>query len=171
LCAFAAGALRVDGEVVRQPRPAALTVGVVIPKSDRPEWIVQKLTEIGIDRVVLLHSERSIVRWDDERGRRHVDKLDKVAVEALQQSRRVWLPEIVGPDAATAWLPRSAVAEPGGRAIAASDHTVLIGPEGGWTEAELSQAAGCIQVSDAILRVETAALVAASQMTTLRGSF
>ena len=170
LCAFAAGALTVESEVVRESRPVTLTVGVVVPKSDRPEWIVQKLTEIGIDRVVLLHSERSVVRWDPERGRRHVDKLAKVAVEALQQSRRVWLPEIVGPDSASTWLPRSAVAEPGGRPISAADSTLLIGPEGGWADAELAQAADTIGLSDSVLRVETAALVGASQMATLRGS-
>jgi len=169
LCTFAGGALRVASEIVRETHPATLTVGVAVPKSDRPEWIVQKLTELGIDRIVLLHSERSVVRWDGERARRHVDRLTKIAVEALQQSRRVWLPTILGPDSAEAWLPRSAVAEPGGRPIGASDSTILIGPEGGWTEAELAQGADVIGLSESVLRVETAALVAGSQMATLRG--
>ena len=39
-----------------------------IPKQDRPEWIVQKLTELGVDRIVLLHAERSVVRWDGRSG-------------------------------------------------------------------------------------------------------
>ncbi len=73
------------------------TIAVAIPKHDRPEWLVQKPTELGVDRIVFLHAERSVVRWDGDRAERHLARLAAVAVEALMQSRRVWLPEIVGP--------------------------------------------------------------------------
>ena len=94
------------GELLAEPdaemtaavaRSATTTVAFAIPKSDRPEWIVQKLTELGVARIVLLHAERSVVRWEPDRAARHVAKLRRVAVEALEQSRGVWLPDIVGP--------------------------------------------------------------------------
>ncbi len=78
-------------------RGRLFTVAFAIPKGERPEWIVQKLTELGIDRIVVLHAERSVVRWEADRAHRHIDKLQRVAIEALQQSRGLWLPEIVGP--------------------------------------------------------------------------
>ena len=86
-------------------RDAACTVAFAIPKSDRPEWIVQKLTELGVARIVLLHAERSVVRWEPDRADRHVARLRRVAVEALEQSRGIWLPDIVGPVPAAEVLP------------------------------------------------------------------
>ena len=57
------------------------------------------------------------------------------------QSRRVWLPELCGPVPAAAVLATSAVAEPGGRRVGAGDRSIAIGPEGGWSPAELALAA------------------------------
>lgn len=143
------------------------TIGVAIPKMDRPEWIVQKLTEIGVDRIVLLHAERSVVRWDGVRAGKHLVKLRRVAVEAVQQSRRVVVPEVVGPVAAMSFLPNALAAEPGEHVDHArypdGYHTVAIGPEGGWTDRELTSAAGKLSLGPNVLRVETAALVAAAR--------
>ena len=86
-------------------RDAACTVAFAIPKADRPEWIVQKLTELGVARIVLLHAERSVVRWDGDRAARHLRKLRRVAVEALEQSRGSGCPTIVGPVPAADVLP------------------------------------------------------------------
>ncbi len=74
-----------------------LTVGFSPPKGERTVWCVQKLVEIGIDQIVLIESERSIVRWagrgvEDARAR-----LERVAAEAASQSRRVWPADIRGP--------------------------------------------------------------------------
>lgn len=156
------GAVEPDGEIVTEPAPAdPLTIAVAVPKAERPEWIVQKLTEVGVDRIVLLHAARSVVRWDAARAAKHVAKLRRVAAEALEQSRRVWLPDVAGPVEATSILPGAVVAEPGGRALTATDRTIAVGPEGGWTAAELEQAAGTVSLGGPVLRVETAALVAA----------
>lgn len=140
-----------------------LTIAFAVPKQDRPEWIVQKLTEIGIARIVVLHAERSVVRWDVERGARHMDKLVRVARQALQQSRQVWLPQIDGPLAAVDFVPDAVVAEPGGRPIESGDRVISIGPEGGWSPAELAAAADRVSLGPTVLRVETAALVAAAR--------
>jgi len=164
-CRAGEGGLEPVGEIVEVPRrPSLLTVACTIPKQDRPEWIVQKLTELGVDRVVFLHAERSVVRWSDERAARHLVKLRRVAAEALQQSRRVWLPEVTGPTPSTELLPAAAAAEPGAPPIGPADTTVAIGPEGGWSPAELDVAASSVSVGDGVLRVETAAIVAGARM-------
>ena len=63
---------RAIGDAVGRPHATTpCTVAFAIPKSDRPEWIVQKLTELGVARIVLLHAERSVVRWDADRADRH----------------------------------------------------------------------------------------------------
>ncbi len=80
----------------RRRRRAALTVGFALVKGERPELIVQKLTELGIDRIVPFVAERSVVRWDGDRAAGHVERLRRVAREAAMQSRRCWLPEVVG---------------------------------------------------------------------------
>ncbi len=163
-CRATGGAIEPIDDVAIEPPPVdPLTIAFAIPKQDRPEWIVQKLTELGVARIVLLHAERSIVRWDADRAERHRAKLQRVAVEALQQSRGVRLPEIAGPLPAADVLGRSVVAEPGGRPLASRDRSIAIGPEGGWADAELALAADRVSLGASVLRVETAALVAASR--------
>ena len=60
-----------------------------------PEWIVQKLTEIGATSIGFIECDRSVVHWDDDRARRQGERLRRVAREAAMQSRRVWLPEVL----------------------------------------------------------------------------
>jgi 16S rRNA (uracil1498-N3)-methyltransferase len=160
-----------DGDVVVEPALDPVTVAVAIPKQDRPEWLVQKLTELGVDRIVLLHTARSVVRWDDHRRvERHLERLTRVMIEAAMQSRRVWVPQLVGPVDASPVLASMPVAEPGGRPLAASDRAVAVGPEGGWTAQELATAPDTIALGDGILRVETAAVAAAARMVANRSS-
>ncbi len=138
-----------------------MAIGFAVPKADRPEWIVQKLTEIGVDRIVLLHAERSVVRWDGARAAKHVAKLERVASEAVQQARRVFLPVVEGPVPALDFLVEAVAAEPGGRPIGPTDRSIAIGPEGGWSDRELAVAGDCVALGAHVLRVETAAVVAA----------
>lgn len=150
-----------DGNVHDEgARRVVTTVAVAVPKGDRPEWIVQKLTELGVARIVFLHCARSVVHWDAARAATHLARLRRVGREAASQSRRVWLPTIDGPLPASALLSEAVVAEPGGRRPTPADLTIAIGPEGGWTDGERAQARGEVELGDAVLRVETAALVA-----------
>ena len=99
-------------------------------------------------------------------GGPQLGRLRRIAVEASMQSRRVWLPELAGPVPAVrrAW-PWAVVAEPGGRAArTATIAVVAIGPEGGWSPAEVALAGGRSSLGPNVLRVETAAVVAASLM-------
>lgn len=164
LCRATGGSLEVAGDVAVEPRPASpVTIGLAIPKQDRPEWIVQKLTELGVDRIVLLHADRSVVRWEAARAGKHLAKLAKVAVEAVQQCRRVFVPEVAGPVPALAFLPTALAAEPGAHPEPVDGRAVAIGPEGGWSDRELAAAAGCVSLGPTVLRVETAALLVAAR--------
>jgi 16S rRNA (uracil1498-N3)-methyltransferase len=155
--------LEVVGDVRRDPEPShRVAVGFGIPKGDRPEWIVQKLTEIGADRIIPLHTERGVVRWNGGRDARHLERLRRVAREAASQSRRTWLPVVDDVVSAFDVLPAAgvAMATMDGRPLSAECTTILVGPEGGWTPRELEASATTVGLGDTVLRVETAALVA-----------
>jgi 16S rRNA (uracil1498-N3)-methyltransferase len=163
-CHIEGDAVRASGDVMVAVRHSPRTIAVAIPKHDRPEWLVQKATELGIGRIVFLHAERSVVVWRADRAARHIDRLVRIASEALMQSRQVWLPEIVGPVAAAEVLPGGVAAEPGGRRVRSTDRLIAIGPEGGWTPGELALAQDRVGLGEAVLRVETAALVACVEL-------
>ena len=165
VCRLAGDGLAADGDVVHvPPADSPRTIAVAAPKGDRLDWLVQKCTEVGVDRLVVVVAERSVVRWDGERAARHLERLRRTAAEAAMQSRRVWLPEVVGPVPAVELLAAAVAAEPGGRPLAPGDATVAIGPEGGWSPTELALAADRVSLGPHVLRVETAAVVAAALM-------
>jgi 16S rRNA (uracil1498-N3)-methyltransferase len=159
------------GPVVAVPAPVpAVTVGFAPTKGDRPEWAVQKLTELGVDRVVLLVCDRSVVRWDAERAARHLDRLRSVAREAAMQCRRSRLAVLEGPVPVGSVLgePGAARAEAGGGAPSLERPVVLVGPEGGWSDAERSDGAATVGLGPHVLRTETAAVAAGAVLAALR---
>jgi 16S rRNA (uracil1498-N3)-methyltransferase len=184
LCQWRDGRLHPTGDVqhVAAPTPR-LGVAFVPVKGDRPEWAVQKLTEIGIDDIIVLApTRRAVVRWGDAK---HLRKLQVVTREAAMQSRRVWLPTITGPVslAEVCARPGAAVADPAGEPLnaeplnsAARDASapspatslLIIGPEGGFDAEELTPSVHRVSLGDTILRAETATLVAATLLATLR---
>ena len=156
-------------EVAFEDRPGGeLVLATAVPKGERAEWLVQKVAELGADRVVLLHAARSVVRWKPDRADRQRARLQRIADEALRQSRRVWRTVVEGPVEATAVLPDAAVAEPGGRPPTAADGVIAIGPEGGWAADELAVAGDRIGLGPDVLRVETAAIAAVTLLAAAR---
>lgn len=156
--------IEADGPVQHAPAPAVkVTVGFAPVKGDRPEWTVQKLTELGVDHIVVLRAARSVVRWDGGRGAAQLERLRRVARAAAGQSRRCYLPLIEACDG----IPDGALAHFGGEPIAAAGTPVMIGPEGGWTDEEV---AGRVLVSlgPTVLRAETAAVAAGVLLTAAR---
>jgi 16S rRNA (uracil1498-N3)-methyltransferase len=177
---WAGGAtLRAAGPVHHQPAPSpVITVGLALVKGDRLEWAAQKLTEVGVDRIVPLVTDRTVVRWDETRAPRGVRRLRSVARAAAMQSRRVWLPEVAevdGVNPLSAFMagarggPPPALAVPGGDPPALGLPTVLIGPEGGWSPAEERSGLPAVGLGPQVLRSETAAVVAGCLLTALRG--
>jgi 16S rRNA (uracil1498-N3)-methyltransferase len=170
-CRLVGHDLEAVAPVVRDRRPRRpVTILAAAPKGDRVEWLVQKCTEVGVDRIVVLTADRSVMRWEDERAARNIDRLRRISVEAALQSRRVWFPIIDGPTPAASVLPGTVVAEPGGRPLDVGDMSVAIGPEGGWTPRELELAVGSVDLGETVLRVETAAVVAATRLVAYRDS-
>lgn len=153
---------------VEAPYPK-LTIGFALVKGGRPELVVQKLTELGIDAIAPFTAEHSVVRWDSDRADRQTQRLRRVAREAAMQSRQVRLPEIgeVADFADLAAYAGAIRADIGGDPPSLDHPVVLIGPEGGWSDAERRQL-GAVRISSSILRSETAAIAAATLFTALR---
>ncbi|MCY4434486.1 MAG: RsmE family RNA methyltransferase, partial [bacterium] len=159
-----------DGEVVFVEAPLPkLTIGFALIKGGRPELVVQKLTELGVDAIVPFTAEHSVVRWEPDRATRHTERLRRVAREAAMQSRQVRLPDIgeVTDFAALAAHPGAIRADIGGNPPSLDHPTVLIGPEGGWSATERHQL-DAIRISSSVLRSETAAIAAATLLTAFR---
>ena len=147
---------------VEAPR-VEVAVGFAVLKGGRSEHIVQKLTELGVDRIVPFAAERSVVRWDEAKAAGQVERWRRVAREAVMQCRRPWLPHLEPVRAfGDLDLSGAALAVPGGRALAPGENFVLIGPEGGWTGTELAAATRHVGLGPHVLRAETAAVAAAS---------
>lgn len=166
--------IEADGDVVRDEAPGrTVTVAFVPVKGERPEWVVQKATEIGADRLVVLRSARGVVRWEDDRAAKALERLRRISVEAAAQSRRVWLPEVSGPMSLAELRSSSApapvhLATLGGPGPDGSETVVAVGPEGGWDESETAGGTPLIGLGPLVLRSETAAVAAATLLCALR---
>jgi 16S rRNA (uracil1498-N3)-methyltransferase len=174
--------LLVEGEVVerREEERQRPLVSVLLapPKGDRLTWAVQKLTEVGVDDIILIEATRSIRRFTGPRADRISVRLDGVAREAAKQARRVFLPTVSGP---IPWVeavipgedPMFVMWEEGSDGLLQllpDDQpdrvSLVIGPEGGIPEedARAAELAGATLawLGPVLLRTETAALAAAS---------
>jgi len=173
------------GSPERDPPPGAagaplpwIEVAVALPREKRAEAMLERLTQLGLASLAPLLAERS---QGSQRalsdGRRR--RLERVAREACKQCGRSWVPEIEAPRTLEAWLERRAgaaiaVLDPraGGRLAAWAAEVgragarerplaLLVGPEGGFSEAELegAQRAGArpVRLGPHVLRIETAA--------------
>jgi 16S rRNA (uracil1498-N3)-methyltransferase len=165
--------LEVTVEAVRPGRtqehgPIHLLVAAV--RSERLAWIAEKATELGAARLTLVVSERT-QRF--RAGAQLVPRLERVAREAAKQADRARWPSIAGPipladafrsEAAGTRLILDPSGEPFPASLPAGATDLLVGPEGGWTDAELAAAlaAGWVAASLAAgkLRAETAAVAA-----------
>ena len=169
-CEFQAPLLIPCADIQRAVKPEPLlTVGFALVKGSKPELVVQKLTELGIDIICPFVAERSVVRWDDSKIERQTERLSKVSREASMQSRRVWLPD-VKPVAMFADIVRAGGvvrADRGGEALSAEHTTVLVGPEGGWSDDE-QDSSPIVGIGQTVLRAETAAIAVGTIMVSLR---
>lgn len=151
----------------------AITVGFALVKGDRPELIVQKLTELGVDRISPFRAERSVVRWDDDRAAKAIGRMRAVARNAAMQCHRPWLPVVddVVDFHVLAAEPGAARADRGGVPPSLAHSPLLVGPEGGWSDAERAVDLPAVALGDHVLRAETAAFTAGVRLTALRSSF
>lgn len=157
-----------------------VTVLQGLAKGSKVDWAIEKMVELGVDRVVIFASGRSVPVWDEAKGRAVLERWHRVAYAAAKQSRRAWLPVIRGPltseqardlvaEAPTALVgdPKSSV---GLRQALLGDLgdevMLLVGPEGGLDALEIETFAGAgatpVNMGIQILRTETAGIAMAS---------
>ena len=162
VCRLTTAGLEQLTPVVSEPEPQPSCVVSAIPKGDRVDGVVAKLTEVGITDIVLADMDRSVVRWTGERLERQRQRLTRVLTEAAMQSRRVWLPTLVVGEsfADAAARPGAVVADPDGEQVVQTA-CIIVGPEGGFSDRELGIGLARLCLADHVLRVETAAVVAA----------
>jgi len=146
-----------------------LHIASALPKGDRGDFLIEKLTEFGVTDFTPLIAERSVVKAGDAK----VDKFQRAVIEASKQCGRNVLLRVHQPAHWTEWCVRQSgrrlIADPNGatdRLVNREDVIVAIGPEGGFAPQELQVAASAgwetISLGPRILRIETAALVVAA---------
>lgn len=148
-----------------------LEVAAPLPKGDRGDLLVEKLTELGVTDFVPLRTERTVVHPRDSK----LDKLRRTVIEASKQCGRNFLMQIAPP---TAWdeycrkidlplrrllaHPRADLPVPARIESEGRDRALAVGPEGGFTDHEVSTAAASgwqvVDLGPRILRVETSAI-------------
>ncbi len=161
------------GEDVASPALPEVMVLLSIFKFDPMEWAIEKLTELGVTRIVPVIARRTEAHLAKAAERR-VARWRRIAREAAQQSRRTAPPEIVAPvrfqDAlGIGSATRVVLSEVEGeltlkQALGGAPVSLAFGPEGGWTREELEAFAAAgwkpASLGDTILRAETAAIAA-----------
>ncbi|MPZ73160.1 MAG: RsmE family RNA methyltransferase [Nitriliruptorales bacterium] len=165
-----------ESTFLRQRHPA-FTVVHALPRQRKLDDVIQRLTELGVSRVVPVHSERSQVELDQHKAAKAVARWRAVALAAAKQSRRARLPVIeeVGewPDAfadgcrgIVLWEESPVALRTALDDMPAVDELVLgIGPEGGLTRGEVAATRlPHASLGPTVLRTETAAIVAVSAL-------
>lgn len=159
-----------------EPTSVRITICAALIKFDRFEWMVEKATELGaaeIVPVIAIRSERGL----DKAAPKRMERWRRIALEASQQSRRAHLPEIQEECTLAQALALPAAyryvldEQPGGPSLAGAfpaerrredSVALLVGPEGGWTDAEREQFTASawtrVSMGPLILRAETAAI-------------
>ena len=154
--------------------PLELTLGVALPKGDRQRWLVEKAVELGVGRIVPLLTARSVAQPAPQ----SLKRLRRTVIEASKQCGRNRLLEIAEPRAWADYIagagdaPCRLLAQPDSHrpetvppsaADSAGPVFLAVGPEGGFTDEEVSLAVAAgwrtIDLGPRILRVETAAIL------------
>ncbi|MDD5299101.1 MAG: 16S rRNA (uracil(1498)-N(3))-methyltransferase [Gallionella sp.] len=175
------------GNVDRES-PLRVLLAQALSSSEKMDWVIQKATELGATEIQPLDTERSVARLSAERAAKRLEHWRQVAISACEQCGRNVLPAIHAPLDIMAWLqqmrattdskfillpegaaPLQAQARPQGRVV------LLIGAEGGFTQAESETALHCgfsaIRMGARVLRTETAAVAGLAALQTLWGDF
>ena len=172
---------------VERESPFPLTLAQGVSRGERMDLVVQKATELGVTRLVPVLTERSVVRLDEEQSDRKSSHWRAIAIAACEQCGRNRLPEVALParlhellrqpagDAVRLLLSAAATRRIEDVPRPAGGATVLIGPEGGLSEAEQEQALAAgytpVNLGPRVLRTETAAIAALALLQREFGDF
>jgi 16S rRNA (uracil1498-N3)-methyltransferase len=171
-----------EHSTIERESPLELTLLQSIARGERMDLVVQKATELGVTRIVALETERSVVRLDAKQAERKVAHWRAVAIAACEQCGRNRVPTVEGADypaalrreATLKLLLEPTAAQPISRPGAeVRSITLLVGPEGGFTdtESELARRAGFEprHMGPRVLRTETAAIAALAALQATAG--
>ncbi|MGA9287968.1 MAG: 16S rRNA (uracil(1498)-N(3))-methyltransferase [Anaerobacillus sp.] len=162
--------------------PVHVTIVQGMPKGDKLETVIQKGTELGADQFIPFKAERSVVKWDEQKSAKKIQRLKKIAKEAAEQSHRTTIPDIEMPHSISSLIELSETYEH--KLIAYEEEAragesaalvqalheanlndrimIIFGPEGGLSEKEVAilKDAGFSScgLGPRILRTETAAM-------------
>lgn len=162
--------------------PIKITIASGLPKGDKLEWIIQKGTELGAHQFMPFTAARSVVKWDEKKAVKKVERWQKISKEAAEQSHRAFLPEVLSPISFKNLLQESSKYDY--KLVAFEEESrkgeistfaavlkkikqgesllLLFGPEGGLTEEEVAQLTdkgfAVCGLGPRILRTETAPL-------------
>jgi 16S rRNA (uracil1498-N3)-methyltransferase len=162
------------GEPGLPESPLRIHLGIGVSRGERMDWVVQKATELGVAAITPLSTERTEVRLRGERELRKLQHWQQIAVSACEQSGRSKLPKVHAVTPLAAWLERcddeqrfvlhhraQPLASP---AATPTSVSLLVGPEGGLSETEVTaaEAAGfaSLALGPRVMRTETAPLAA-----------
>jgi 16S rRNA (uracil1498-N3)-methyltransferase len=163
------------GEITTTPKPAdGLEVWTALPKGDRLESMIDSLSQLGVNRWRAVLCDRSERKWSSVKP----EKLERTTHESAKQCGRAWFMEIGEPIKLSEAIDAQGVivADAGGGCAtsfvsAGTNPIVLIGPEGGWSDAEREHSARAgvptVRLGSNVLRLETAAVAAASMFVNL----
>jgi 16S rRNA (uracil1498-N3)-methyltransferase len=87
----------VQWETDEKEMPVKITIVSGLPKGDKLELIIQKGTELGAEEFVPFTADRSIVKWDEKKAKKKVERWEKIAKEAAEQSHRNHVPKVYSP--------------------------------------------------------------------------
>lgn len=161
-----------------------ITLGLGISRSLHMDYAVQKSVELGVHTIVPLFTERSNVKLDQNRTGSRLEHWEKIIIHACEQSGRNILPVLDGPRDLNDWVsncqnPARFVLAPSARQSLAEvtlnsrEAGILVGPEGGLTDAEVARAEEHgyvpVKLGPRILRTETAAVAALTALQVLWG--
>jgi len=164
--------------------PLQIHLGQGLSRGERMDWAIQKATELGVNEITPIFSERCEVRLKDERADKRLAHWRQVAVSACEQCGRSRGPVIHPPMLLADWIKQTQadlklvlhpVAEPLVSHAKPATLAFLIGPEGGLSDTEVDQAqdAGFLpaRLGPRVLRTETAPVVALAVAQQLWGDF
>jgi len=86
----------IDEDNVQYESPLNITLYQCILKSDKNEYIIQKATELGVNKIVFVETERTVVKLDEKKWSKRKIRFEKIALESSKQSKRTVIPDIEG---------------------------------------------------------------------------
>jgi 16S rRNA (uracil1498-N3)-methyltransferase len=156
--------------------PLAIHLGIAISRGERMDWVIQKATELGVSRVSPLLTQRTEVKLKGERADKKIQHWRQIGIAACEQCGRNQLPLIEPLQALPEWLAatkdetklvlhhRALRTEPANTEHKPTRVSLLVGPEGGLSELEISLAElaqfQALRLGPRVMRTETAPLAA-----------